>query len=330
MLNATQRAAKAAAAAYFRGFATAANSRKTGAISDNIMGWGIGAKFVDSEVLHRESTVRVYVRELEKAPRIPERFGDLQTDVVAVGQIVAYPRAEIEQREDPIRPSPCGVSVGHPDNGAGTLGCLVENAGNHYILSNNHVLANGNDANIGDPVIQPGPGDGGTYPHDVIATLEPYQEIDFSEDWDNPNRIDAAIALVGDCYQDVVLPEIIEIGLPRATPMTAYPGQIVWKRGRTTRYTVGRIKAVEVSLKVDYGMGQGIRNRYAWFDKQIEVEDFNSVPFSADGDSGSLIVAANTRKPVALLFANSATDKATFANPIDLVLQHYGVTVVGE
>ena len=330
MLNERQHAAKEAAAAYFRGFATAANSKKTGAISDNIMGWGIGAKFVDSEVLHQESTVRVYVRELEHAPRIPERFGDLQTDVVAVGQIVAYPRAEIEQRENPIRPSPCGVSVGHPDIGAGTLGCLVKNAGNHYILSNNHVLANGNDANIGDPVIQPGPDDGGTYSHDVIATLECYQEIDFSEDWDNPNRIDAAIALVGDCNQDVVLPEIIDIGLPRATTMTASPGQIVWKRGRTTRYTVGRIKAVSARVKVDYGIGQGNRNRYAWFDKQIEVEDFNSGPFSAFGDSGSLIVAANTRKPVALLFANSTTDKTTFANPIDLVLQHYDVTVVGE
>ena len=75
----------------------------------------------------------------------------------------------------------CGVSIGHPNIGAGTLGCLVEKGGNHYILSNNHVLANSNDATPGDPVIQPGQEEGGTSPEDNIAILEPYREIDFRE-----------------------------------------------------------------------------------------------------------------------------------------------------
>jgi len=68
------------------------------------------------------------------------------------------------------------------------------------------------------------------------------------------------------------------------------------------------------------------------FDRQIEVQRDGSAPFSEGGDSGSLIVDAETREPVALLFAGGEKNgvKSTFANPIDLVLQHYGVTVVGE
>ena len=57
--------------------------------------------------------------------------------------------------------------------------------------------------------------------------------------------------------------------------------------------------------------------------------------FSAGGDSGSLIVVdgkgkykADDRKPVALLFAGSIS--FSVANPIDLVLERFGVTIDGE
>lgn len=60
------------------------------------------------------------------------------------------------------RPVPCGVSVGHPQITAGTLGCLVRNAkGQLFILSNNHVLSNSNSAQLGEPILQPAPSDGG-------------------------------------------------------------------------------------------------------------------------------------------------------------------------
>ncbi len=53
--------------------------------------------------------------------------------------------------------------------------------------------------------------------------------------------------------------------------------------------------------------------------------------FSTGGDSGSLIVSkgflAADRRPVALLFAGSANN--TIANPIDLVLDRFGVAVDG-
>jgi hypothetical protein len=69
-------------------------------------------------------------------------------------------------RSDPTkrqRPAPLGFSVGHPAITVGSIGGrVVDGAGNVYVLSNNHVLANGNGASIGDPALQPGPFDGAT------------------------------------------------------------------------------------------------------------------------------------------------------------------------
>ena len=48
-----------------------------------------------------------------------------------------------------------------------------------YILSNNHVLVNSNEAEIGDPVLQPGLYDGGAYSQDGIANLNEFVPIHF-------------------------------------------------------------------------------------------------------------------------------------------------------
>ena len=313
MLNAMQRAAKDAAAAHFGG-----PEASTSDPSSNIIGWGIGAKTTDETVLSDENVVRIYVRELLSDQVIPEQFEGLPTDVIEVGEIT------VDQGQVPHRPTPCGVSVGHPAITAGTLGCLVKRDGNHYILSNNHVLADSNGAEPGDRVLQPGPADGGMPPDDEIATLEPYQEIDFSGNRDNPNRIDAAIALVGDCNQTIVLPDIMEIGRPRTAPRDATFNQPVQKHGRTTRHTVGVVVDISADVRVNF------RNRgIAQFDDQIVVKSNDSNPFSGGGDSGSLIVDAGTCEPVGLLFARSEHSGLTWANPIRLVLEHYGVDIVG-
>ena len=318
MLNATQRAAKDAVSAYFRGpSASAVRGKTTDDYSSNVIGWGIGIRVVDGRIISGESTVRVYVRELLPDQHIPEQFGTLPTEVFEAGKFIAY------QDAGRSRPAPGGVSVGHPAAGSGTLGCLVEKAGNHYILSNNHVLAGSNAAEPGDRVLQPGPADGGTSPDDEIATLEPYQEIDFTG---APNYIDAAIALVGDCNQEVVLPEIIDIGLSQTFPLTASHYQTVLKYGLTTGLTVGFVDDISMDYDVNY-----YENGSAKFRNQILIRGSDSSHFSQPGDSGSLIVDEETRAPVALLFASGEVDggPATLANPINLVLQHYGVTVVG-
>src|SRR3989449_1180431 len=128
---------------------------------------------------------------LLERPGISGLPGMLEGDPVTqrvTGRLMAL--SDPTQRQ---RPAPMGFSVGHPAITAGTIGARVRDAlGRVYILSNNHVLANSNDANIGDPQYQPGPFDGGTAA-DQIATLTDFQTITFTSSANN--TMDAGIAL---------------------------------------------------------------------------------------------------------------------------------------
>ena len=100
---------------------------------------------------------------------------------------------------------------------------------------------------------------------------------------------------------------------------------MVQKYGRTTGLTTGQITAVNATLQVGYDSGT------AMFTGQMLISGSGS--FSAGGDSGSLVVTKSDdpdqdRKPVGLLFAGSST--MTVANPIDLVLDRFGVTIDGQ
>ncbi|MDX1395853.1 MAG: hypothetical protein R3195_15830 [Gemmatimonadota bacterium] len=216
------------------------------------------------------------------------------------------------------RPAPNGVSLGHPAITAGTLGAIVTKGGNWFILSNNHVLADENLAEIGDDAYQPGRFDDGTE-NDDIGTLSAFVEIEFS--LTAANLVDAAIASVSPA--DVTgETEPGSYGAPRTTTVQATVGQRVMKYGRTTGETKGRVQAVNATVNVGYDSG------VARFVGQIII---GGGGFSAGGDSGSLIVVQNgsdARSPVGLLFAGG--NGITVANPIDDVLEAFGVTIVGN
>lgn len=211
-------------------------------------------------------------------------------------------------------PVPIGVSTGHPEITAGTIGARVIGDGVLYALSNNHVYANQNAAVIGDFVIQPGTFDGGKSPRDDIGRLDFFKEIDFSSSGEN--IIDAAIARI------LTIDDVLAVdnatpsdgyGTPSSLTVKASINLSVIKYGRTTGQTKGRVQGINGAFKVDYGSG-GV----AWFVGQIVI---GGGGFSAGGDSGSLIVVqkgSDEFKPVGLLFAGGRG--ITIANPIDAVL----------
>lgn len=219
------------------------------------------------------------------------------------------------------RPAPIGFSVGHPDITAGTLGARVTNGSQVFILSNNHVLANNNNASIGDPILQPGALDGGSQPGDVIGVLHDYQEIYFGT---TPNTMDAAIALVNPADVSGSAPTTEGYGAPGTVPVSASVGMGVQKYGRTTGLSTGTVQETNVTVSVCFETRGPFRcARAATFTDQIAISDGS---FSAGGDSGSLIVTSNSaRSPVGLLFAGSST--RTVANPIDVILSRFGVTI---
>ncbi|MBL8145770.1 MAG: hypothetical protein JNL34_05230, partial [Anaerolineae bacterium] len=151
----------------------------------NVVGVAVGYK-ESNGVTTDEVAVVVLVEQkkpiaaLSAEDAIPRELDGLRTDVVEVG----YLRA-LQTPKDRYRPTiPSGVSIGHFKVTAGTLGTIVKDrtTSELFILSNNHVLANCNDAVPGDAILQPGAIDGGQNPGDVVAKLERFVKLSYIGD----------------------------------------------------------------------------------------------------------------------------------------------------
>jgi len=275
---------------------------------------------------------------------IPKEFAGQLTDVIQVGEI----RAQEVDRKSKLRPAPGGSSIGHFRITAGTLGGIVVHPlHGRLILSNNHVLADSNDAEIGDPIYQPGPYDGGEY-EDVVASLNDFEPIDFGDGSEptcslaefyasvgngiaatlgSSHRVYARVrpqvagknimdaALAKPLADNLVSDEILGVGLITGAS-NAFLGMNVRKSGRTTGLTSGQIIVMSAIIEVSYGDG-----KTAIFENQIVTS-----AMSQGGDSGSLLVEEIGVNAVGLLFAGS--DEATIHSPIKPILDRFGVSFV--
>jgi hypothetical protein len=306
---------------------------------ENVVGMGAGYKETKGAKTDRMALVvmvtkKVSAEQLKAGDVIPAEIEGVVTDVIEVGEIVA-----LQTRTDRWRPAPGGVSIGHYKITAGTLGVLVKDVETDeiLILSNNHVMANSNDATQGDPILQPGPHDGGTVAQDTIANLERFVPIQFESEppptpcpfseaaaWianffarlfgskhrllpvviQQANQVDGALAKP--VSPDVVKDEILEIGSVIGD-REAELGMAVKKSGRTTGLTTGTVQLVDASVQVGYGGG-----KTALFTNQILTTNM-----SQGGDSGSLLVDGEGNRAVGLLFAGS--EQVTIHNPIGFV-----------
>ena len=313
----------------------------------NVVGVGVGYRVQQGKQTGDYAIVVMVSRKLPLpalAPEavLPKNVNGVKIDVIEVGELRA-----LQARTDRWRPAPGGVSIGHYKITAGTLGSIVRdrNSGERLILSNNHVIANSNDASPGDPILQPGPIDGGDTPVDTIAHLDRFCAIDFGSEpgacdlantyasfgntiagllgsqhrvdtiKTNPqasNLIDAAVAKP--INDSDVLDEIIEIGIIQDT-REASLGMSVRKSGRTTSFTTGKVNLINATVNVTYGGG-----RTARFENQLV-----SGPMSQGGDSGSLLVSGDSQHAVGLLFAGS--DQSTIFSPIQAVLDCLEVSI---
>ena len=239
-----------------------------------------------------------------------------EVDVRFVGRVVK----QIPWRHRRNRPLRIGGSVGHVRITAGTLGCFVTrrdgNAEEDFILSNNHVLANENKARKGDSIVQPGADDGGRTAKDKVGSLASFVRL--------RKRHNVADAATAELLERIEYYYNFLEGLgPIRGVRTDLPeiGETVYKLGRTTGLTKGRISAVEIDgLQVEYDRG------ILEFDQQVEIEPVGDKPFSLGGDSGSLIVDSR-RRALGLLFAGNDVD-ATYANPIHEALDLLKVRLV--
>jgi len=304
--------------------AKAAKSVPTGSSvqgTDLVLGFALGEKVSDTGPTGVES-IRVFVKkkrpkfELTKVQILPTHIDGMPVDVVETGLFKV--RAADFNPQKKHRPAPAGCSIGFDAEGskvmAGTFGAVVRDAvGNTYILSNNHVIANEDDLDIGSPIFQPGLLDGGKLRKDRIAALT--RAIAMRDD--RYNLVDAAIARVDDAHD--VTAAIPVIGTPRGKAVVQR-NIIVHKFGRTTGYTSGYVTDTDATVRVKYGRS------WLTFDGQIVIRGLERQKFSDSGDSGSLIVEKTSGKAVGLLFAGGTG--YTLANPIQEVLRLLKVSLV--
>lgn len=173
-------------------------------------------------------TTKMPVNRLKTKQMVPKSIDGYITDVIEVGHLSAHLMPESESIPEPelipvpglipepptvdteqidlgdlfqsrtsrIRPAVPGISIGHYLVTAGTFGAVVyDGDGEPVILSNNHVLANASNgtdlrAKLNDPVLQPGPIDGGRVQRNVIAKLVKYVALADTA----VNHVDCALA----------------------------------------------------------------------------------------------------------------------------------------
>lgn len=333
---------------------------------ENVVGVGIGYRSSRSRESDELSVVVLVQRKLPAAAlssqaMVPKEVSGVRTDVVEVGTLMALgfmspgvftgqapirvgSPAPVEvigsARTSRLRPAPAGVSIGHFKITAGTLGSVVcdRRTGQRLILSNNHVLANCNDARAGDPILQPGPIDRGLEGADTLASLVRFIPLRFNQEPATcsiaqtyaaignamarlshsshqvqavrsfpraVNHVDAAVARPLD--DDDIVESLLEVGQVYGQ-VEPELGQAVCKSGRTTGFTQGMVRVLDATVVVNYGA-----DKAATFEGQVLTS-----PMSQGGDSGALIITAEARQTVGLLFAGSL--QATIFTPIDKVL----------
>jgi len=281
----------------------------------NVIGTAFGQRTAHGEKTDEPALVIYVIRKSPKASIPPSRLlprrmyigGDcVEVDVVETGPIYAF---EFTGRE---RPATDGISVGHFNITAGTIGSVVTDNtdGSMCILSNNHVLADENAGAIGDAIIQPGAFDGGSPPGDTIATLKRFVTL-----MPTGNLVDCAIGQVtqgsvidqvhnnifavaspghravgllfaGSCNLTIMNPidtvlAQLNIAFPAGAGSTVAPdiGMNVEKVGRTTEYTSATIQEIDVTVQVGYE-SLGTLEFYG---------QFTTKWMSDGGDSGSLV-----------------------------------------
>jgi hypothetical protein len=313
-------------------------ARAIATAGQNVHAVGVGRKIVEGRPT-TEMCIRVYVVQkiaeslLPPIYRVPPSVNGIPTDVIEsppafilagrakrptakpAAAIAAAPPACSTNRRKKQRPVVAGISTGHFNITAGTLGyfCRSTRSGDNpddvFALSNNHVYADVNQAQIGDDLYQPGPADGGIAA-DTFAHLTRWVPVRLGGI--TPNKVDAAIGRVEPDVPRQV--EVCSIGAITGTT-DASEGTPVRKHGRTSGYTEGEV--TDESYDALIGMDHSDPSVVALFQAQMRIEAIAPYPaFGLGGDSGSLVVRKEGTEAVGLYFAGPLSGNYGVANHI--------------
>jgi hypothetical protein len=215
----------------------------------------------------------------------------------------------------------------------GTLGALVSDRNNNlFILSNNHVLAESDQARAGDTIIHPALVDLKCNPQAgrTVGSLRYVVPIESRQ-----TNVDAALAAatpavdgtggilqLGPAVNGALTPGAPAAGEGEVLSANLLNRLRVVKSGRTTGLTCSTVNTVNLSVQVDYYYDCAETQPY--FTKTyVDQIGMPGAGFADSGDSGALVLDAANAQPVGLFFASGSDDNNRgfhVANPIQDVL----------
>ena len=250
---------------------------------------------------------------------LPLVMREVSGDLYATGRLPVAQTQALTPEQEVLEPVVLGAQVqnGSADErlggyGVGTLGAFAQDAeGRAVLLSNNHVIAAENDAEVGDVIFQAQRERGR-----AVGKLAEWVPITLTE----PNRVDIASATVDAdaAFENGFLPlrnrpDPAGVAAPRI-------GAKVFKVGRTSGLTFGSVTTIATRVpSVGYGIGS------ASFENSFIIEGQGGSTFSAPGDSGSGIYDMRGRL-VGFLYAGDGT--ITLACPAGEALSALSLTLV--
>ncbi len=265
----------------------------------NITGFDVGyrwnaGKRTDEICARIHVVAKVPVAELDAAEVFPAEINGVPLDIIQGPYRVSRTTMPTDHRtRSPYLMG--GLSCGRVNGGTGTIGALVidKRSGQPALLSNWHVLAGAN-AQVGDPVLQPGQVDSGVPVRDQVARLSR---------WMLETGGDAAIAEIDSRrpWLPLQFGNFIANGKARDSKL----GEVLCKSGRTTGQTKARVDG-EGFYRLYYEVRPGV-------EEMREIKGFKLVPLqagnpddvevSSGGDSGSVWLNESSRDAVGLHFA---------------------------
>jgi len=328
----------------------------------NVLACGVGFKIKGGQETGIPSVVVSVVRKqppsvLPLSDLIPPLVDNVPTDVVETGPIVPL----AIDRQGVVRPVRPGVSIGHRDGTAGTAGCIVQRGSERFLLSANHVLALLNSAQIGDPILQPGPSDGGTL-ENAFGELAGYERVRFTDEPSSeyPGEQPPATQQPAGCA--ALLARLLQLWGGEGTSQPTFPAPPLPSvssspyENRVDAALVRPYSGVSLDpniLDIDsppsgiadpklglrvYKSGRSTAltsGLITQVDVTVDVQygsrtaryanQIMITPFTQRGDSGALVVDEQ-RQAVGLIFSGS--DQVSVANPIRFVLAALRVSLI--
>ena len=279
-----------------------------------------------------DETVVVLVEEKLPESEIPdgklarERI-DADTKVVEINDVSALDvRARLESPRRRYRPVRPGVSEMNASGGAATAGFMARvtdpsaaeiglnaDAGQVVRVSNQHVYGRSENAEVGEPIVQPSPMDG-----DSNGTVGEYVGGSLLEDG---SPADAAVRSVSESErrsQRAYMPH--GVGPMKVKNGSVMRGDSVQKTGRTTGLTDGRVTATNATVDVSYGDAhENVRRR----DVLVTTAQ------SKGGDSGApLLTKPDSGRPALIGHVFSGSQRVSIADKLGNIEEQLGVTAL--